>query len=195
MKKKTDSVVHIEYLERSTANLRGRQSVRATFKLTERSIDALSILAGQLGIKQKSLFDQMMDDNEALRAIAKEFEEFGKNRQRVAKTYVISRRTLECLEQVSSRYNTPRDALVEFSIEKIIPLIEAEKEKHQRRKVLLQDLNGFFADGANLLKKAESSLGENDPLFVEMLKMMRHVSICHQTVEDIVEKGSKIESF
>ena len=65
MKIKGNTMIHLEYLQKSTATLRGRQSVRATFKLTERSIDALSILACQLGIKQKTLFDQVVDDSEA----------------------------------------------------------------------------------------------------------------------------------
>ena len=40
-----------------TADLRSRQSVRATFKLTEGCIDAISIVAAHLGIKQKSLIE------------------------------------------------------------------------------------------------------------------------------------------
>jgi hypothetical protein len=40
----------------STKDLRGRQSVRATFRLSESCIEAISILSTQLGIKQKSVF-------------------------------------------------------------------------------------------------------------------------------------------
>ena len=195
MKKKENTVDYVEYLQKSTANLRGRQSVRATFKLTERSIDALSILACQLGIKQKSLFDQLVDDSQALKLIAKEFDSFGRSRQRVAKTYVISRNTLENLERVASRYNTPRDALVEFSIEKILPLIQQEKLKHEKRKFILQDLQRYFKEGAEMLNKTEAVLGEDDPLFVEMLKMMRHVAGCREEAESLVEKGNRIEKF
>ena len=41
-------------LRPTTLDLRGRQSVRATFRLSEACIDAISILSAQLGIKQKS---------------------------------------------------------------------------------------------------------------------------------------------
>jgi hypothetical protein len=47
----------IELPQPDAENLRGRQSVRATFKLSARAIEALSIVAVHLGIKQKSLFD------------------------------------------------------------------------------------------------------------------------------------------
>lgn len=195
MRKKENSIDYVEYLQKSTVNLRGRQSVRATFKLTERSIDALSILACQLGIKQKSLFDQLVDDITALKLIAKEFDSFGRSKQRVPKTFVISRKTLENLERVASRYNTPRDALVEYSIEKILPLIKQEKVKHEKRKVILQDLRRFFREGAEMLNRTESALGEDDPLSSEMLKMMRHVAGCREEAESLVEKGNRLEKF
>ena len=69
----------------SSADLRGRQSVRATFKLSERAIDAMSIVAVHLGIKQKSLFDHLIEDMQSL--------------TRVQKTFVISRKTLSNLDE------------------------------------------------------------------------------------------------
>ncbi len=195
MKKKGSTMIHLEYLQKSTATLRGRQSVRATFKLSERSIDALSILACQLGIKQKTLFDQVVDDSESLRVIAQEFEDFKRDRNRVAKTYVISRKTLEILDQVARRYDTPRDALVEFSIERIIPLIQQEKEKHRKRKILLKELQAFSREGVRMLRRAEAALGADDPVVVEMLKTMHHLRCCSETVEEFVEKGNRMDDF
>ena len=56
----------------SSSDLRGRQSVRATFKLTEMAINAVNIVSTHLGIKQKSLFDHLIDDSQSLDVIAKE---------------------------------------------------------------------------------------------------------------------------
>jgi len=193
--KKENAMIHLEYLQKSTASLRGRQSVRATFKLTERSIDALSILACQLGIKQKTLFDQVVDDSASLRMIAREFEDFKRVSQRVAKTYVISRKTLETLDQVSDRYNTPRDALVEFSIERILPLLQQEKEKHEKRKSFLKELQTFVHEGVDILNRVEATLGTDDPVFIEMVKMMHHLSCCRDGVHDFVEKGNRMDDF
>ena len=84
----------------SPADLRGRQSVRATFKLSARAIDVLSIVATQLGIKQKSLFDHLIEDVQSLNVIANEIEDDMFNAlERVQKTFVVSRRTLSSLEQ------------------------------------------------------------------------------------------------
>jgi len=41
--------------------LRGRQSVRATFRLPTEMVSLLSIAASHLGLKQKSLFDQLVE--------------------------------------------------------------------------------------------------------------------------------------
>ncbi len=195
MEKKTTPFFHLQYSEETTADLRGRQSVRTTFKLSERSIDALSILAGQLGIKQKSLFDHLIEDTQALRVIASEFVNVGQAAQRVAKTYVISRKTLESLEKVSEQYNTPRDALVEYSIERILPLLVREKEKHGKRKILMEELQEYLRRGTVLLNRAESDLGQDDPVFLAVLNMMRSVNTCCRELELCVARGNKIEEF
>lgn len=130
--KHNKTMIRLQITDRTSLELRGRQSVRTTFKLSQKAINALSILACQMGIKQKSLFDHLVDDVQALKAIAREAEDAASTAQRVPKTYVISRRTLENLEHISARYNTPRDLLVEFSIERILPLIEQEKESMKK---------------------------------------------------------------
>lgn len=195
MDDKTPAFFHLQYSEETAADLIGRQSVRTTFKLSERSIDALSLLAAQLGIKQKSLFDHLIEDTQALQMIAREFENVGIRPQRVPKTYVISRRTLENLERVSEEFNTPRDALVEHSIERILPLLLREKEKHGRRKKLLGDLRLFLQQGSDLLERAEEQLGAGDPAYEEILAMLRAVDACCRGVEQCVSRGNRIEDF
>ena len=97
----------------STLDLRGRQSVRATFRLSEACIDAISILSAQLGIKQKSIFDHLLENAKVLKSMASELEntKFDPH-ERIQKTFVISRRSLSFLDTISSKHNAPRDALV-----------------------------------------------------------------------------------
>ena len=195
MADKKKSLIHLQFTEESTADLRGRQSVRTTFKLSERSIEALSILAGQLGIKQKSLFDHLIEDTQALKSIAGEIDDFSSRMHRIAKTYVVSRKTLENLEMVSVQYDAPRDALVEYSIERILPLLVREKEKHAQRKLLLEEMREYLQKGSGLLGQAENNLGPDDPIFLEIFNMMRMVKHCYHCLESSVEKGKKIETF
>jgi hypothetical protein len=192
---KKTSIVSIEFSTESTKELLGRQSVRTTFKLSERSIDALSILANQLGIKQKSLFDHLIDDDTALKLIAEDSDHYTAPPQRVAKTYVISRKTLQNLEKISTRYQTSRDALVELSIERILPLISEEKKKHEQRKMLLEKLEGMLQEGLEVLDMADQALDKDDPVCRRIYQMMKAVKSCCADIENSVERGRRIEDF
>ena len=178
-----------------SADLKGRQSVRTTFKLSPRSIDALSLLAAQLGIKQKSLFDHLIDDTQTLKAIARDVESPEMRGNRVPKTYVISRRTLESLDEISRHYRTPRDILVEFSIERIMPLIKEERKKHENRKKLLNSVDGFLENSRSLLEEADKMLDRDDPVLEKVFQMCRTINQGCAEINTIVEKGQKLEEF
>lgn len=180
----------------SRSELSGMQSVRATFRLSERAIGAISIVANQLGIKQKSLFDHLMEDVQTLSAIARELQNLErKERQRVQKTYVISRKTLSCLERVSREFNAPRDALIEYSVERLMPIIIREREKQRERKAIADQVKKHFAAGLSLLEKAEKVLGGDDPVFDKLASAM---SVYENALDDMlafVEKGKLMEEF
>ncbi|MGD8389985.1 MAG: hypothetical protein PVH74_00560 [Desulfobacterales bacterium] len=180
----------------SSSDLRGRQSVRATFKLSARAIDVLSIVATHLGIKQKSLFDHLIEDARSLSMIANEieYEAFG-SLDRIQKTFVVSRRTLSSLEETSRKFNTPRDALVEYSIQRLLPVIAKERERHRRRKSILNDINAHLTQGLKILQKAKLQLGEEDPVFMRFEAAMHSLVNAQSHIEHYVEKGSVIEDF
>ena len=98
-------------------DLRGKQSVRATFKLTKKAIDSLGIVALHMGIKQKSLFDHIIENASTLKGLVRQIniQKF-MEKTRVQKTYVLSRKTINILKTISDTHNLPRDALVEYSI-------------------------------------------------------------------------------
>jgi hypothetical protein len=180
----------------SSADLRGRQSVRATFKLSARAIDALSIVAAHLGIKQKSLFDHLIEDAESLSIIANEIEDdvFGAL-DRIQKTFVVSRRTLTCLDETSHQFNAPRDALVEYSIQRLMPIIANERERHAKRKEILGEINEHLAQGLKILQKTKSVLGEDDPVYAKFESAMHALQNAQSHIEHYVQKGSVIEDY
>jgi hypothetical protein len=180
----------------TTLDLRGRQSVRATFRLSEACIDAISILSAQLGIKQKSVFDHLMEDAQVLKHMASELENTEFDRQKcIQKTFVISRRSLSFLDMISSEHNAPRDALVEYSVRRLLPIIARERKKHEKRKELLTDISSHFTKGEKLLSKAEEMLGTDDPVVSKLITAM---SVYKNVLDDItgfIEKGKIIEKF
>jgi hypothetical protein len=180
----------------SPQDLRGRQSVRATFKLSARAIETMSIVSVHLGIKQKSLFDHLIEDAQSLSHIARELEsEKFRTLSRIQKTFVISRRTLSCLDEISKQFQAPRDALVEYSIQRLLPVIAQERERHRRRKEILNDMNEHLADGLKILQKSKSLLGEDDPVFIRLASAIKSMANAQSNVNAFIEKGDIIEDF
>ena len=177
-------------------NLRGKQSVRATFKISQKAIDAIGLVAVHMGIKQKSLFDHIIEDLDALDALAQtiQIRKF-KLIQRKQKTYVLSRKTIDALEAISETYGMPRDALVEYSVQKLESIISSEKLKHEERKILQKEMTDYFDHGRLLYRKAVSILGEDDPFCRRIEKAL---FACRKTEDDInefLEKSKVLEGF
>ena len=180
----------------SPQDLRGRQSVRATFKLSARAIETMSIVSVHLGIKQKSLFDHLIEDAQSLSHIARELEsEKFRTLSRIQKTFVISRRTLSCLDEISKQFQAPRDALVEYSIQRLLPVIAQERERHRRRKEILTAMNDHLTDGLKILQKSKSLLGEDDPVFIMLASAIKSMANAQSNANAFVEKGDIIEEF
>ncbi len=180
----------------SLSELRGRQSVRATFKLSGKAIEAISIAAAHMGIKQKSLFDHLIDDVELLAVVAREIESKRFLRlKRVQKTFVLSRRTLCSLEEVSKDSNTPRDALVEYSIARLLPVIEEERKKHEKRKKILMEIGKYLEQGEDISEKADKALGEEDMLSEKLKGAVSTLRGAYETMASFVERGKVIENF
>ena len=180
----------------SSSDLRGKQSVRATFKLTGKSIHAINIVSVHLGIKQKSLFDHLIEDKQCLKLIAGEIEDEAFSKlNRIQKTYVLSRRTLSSLDQTAKIFNAPRDALVEYSIQRLIPVIAGEKEKHRKRKLILNEMAKHLEHGEKILQKSEKLLGRDDPVYCKIESAIAACTSVYNNIDSFIERGEIIEEF
>lgn len=180
----------------SSSGLRGRQSVRATFKLSSGCIEAISIVAAQLGIKKKSLFDHLAQDSESLNAIAQEVQNarvMAENR--VQKTYVISRQSLLLLDEISKAFNAPRDALVELSVRRLLPVIDTEQKKYETRKAAFAAIRNHMVKGQRLLNQLTDQLGEDDPIVARLGGVMDTYLSAATAIETFLERTSGIEDF
>jgi hypothetical protein len=196
MKKDKERATGTSLPRNFTSDLRGRQSVRATFKLSEGCIDAISIVAAHLGIKQKSLFDHLVEDARYLTSIAREIQHVKLTKQgRIQKTFVISRRSLSSLDKVSKSYNAPRDVLVEYSVQRLLPIIAMERQKHDKRKKMLVKIASHFMEGDKLLNKVRDILGVEDPVYQKLKTVMAVYESTYNNIESFIEKGKIIEDF
>ncbi len=194
--KNQDWTIEISLPGTSTAALRGRQSVRATFKLTAKAIDAISVVSTHLGIKQKSLFDHLMQDSGSLDMIAREIQGNSfKIVDRVQKTYVLSRKTLSCLDSAAKKFDAPRDALVEYSIQRLLPIIIREREKHRKRKEILNDLAEYLNHGYQILQKSHDVIGDDDPIFEKIRSAVSASESMYSDIKNFIQRCEIIEDF
>lgn len=177
-------------------DLRGKQSVRATFKLTEGCINTIHIVAAHMGIKQKSLFDHLMEDIQTLSVIARQLPNFRPSPTgRIQKTFVLSRRSLYSLEEIASSFNAPRDVLIELSVRRLLPIISEVRKNHAKRKKTLADVQAHLAGGAALLGQISHELGKDDAVHQEIATVMAHYAQAVENITALVERGRAIEDF
>ena len=180
----------------SAKGLQGRQSVRATFRLPEEIIQLLGVMARQLGLQQKSLFDQLIEDSDVLRQVASTRHSFsqtpGRRRQ---KTYVLSKRSLQILDRVARREDIPRDVLVEISIQRLLPVLSVEQKKHRKRAELQKKFNTLRRQFIRLVAEADQELGEDDQAVLLLQEVCDVLEDSFSGLDAVVEKGKAIEQF
>jgi len=180
----------------SLDSLKGMQSVRATFTLPKKTINLLSAVANQLGVKQKSIFDHLVENKHMLHEVADEAQKnrkvAGKRRQ---KTFVLSRNSLISLDAVAREYHLPRDVLVEFSIKRLLPVIDAEKKRHINRKTLLKEMEIYEDQGRKMLDQALTLMGKDDPVYHKLQYVLSLYKKNMDQLKETIERGKCMEEF
>ena len=167
---------HQTYNEKSRITLNDlicKQSVRATFKLRTELIELLGVISVQLGIKQKSLLDQLTQDRAELKRLAEKTKDTKGGKDALKqKTFVLSRSTLNTINSIAKQYHVPRDLIVEVSIRRLVPLVETELQKHHQRKIIRKDMREYLLAGEKLKQKTRELLGTDDEIFTMIEKQL-----------------------
>lgn len=180
----------------TTLALKGKQSIRVSFKLPPACIQAINIVATQLGIKHKSLFDYLLQDKDSLEAIAEEIvRRKHTQNEGIPKTYIISRESLLTLDTMTQKLNISRDALIELSVQRLLPIIEKERESHRKRKHMIDLVQNHYKDSKKILDQIKESVGTEDPIYKAFQNTMATCEQVKTQIDDIVVKGKVVEDF
>ncbi len=176
--------------------LKDKQSVRATFTLSTHTIHLLSTVANQLGVKQKSVFDHLVENKHLLGKIAGEARNYHPTQQkRKQKTFVLSKNSLKSLNAFAREYELPRNVLVEVSLKQLHPVIEEEKQKNENRKMLLKEMDEVRLLTIQLIEKSRLLVGEDD----ETSRNLDHIKYLYEKQIDelkkTIEKGKAWKKF
>jgi hypothetical protein len=177
-------------------DLVGKKSVKATFRLRSEIISVLSILSTQLGIKQKSLFDYLVEDVNALQSIARTSVpgRFDKAK-RIRKTLVLSQKSLSALKAATEQSSTSRDDIVERLIQRLLPVFEKERRRQGEREKALAKIKEHFNQGKPLMDEIRRLLGKEDSLYRSFQGAMRSYAQAFADIEKLVDKGKRISEF
>jgi hypothetical protein len=151
-----------------------RQSVRTTFKLPEKTINLLKISAKHLGIKQKTLLDQLIEDKTILNILAQEAQTYCRSDDDCRpKTFVLSRKALELIDVMLDRYDIARDILVEMSISRLSSYIESLSDKHDKRRSALKELIKYHELLEDLLEKSKGTFEQDDQFLARLERLAK----------------------
>jgi hypothetical protein len=137
-----------------------------------------------------------MEDLQLLSEIAQEIVNARfKRSDRIQKTFVVSRKSLHALDEISSSFDASRDALVEYSVQRLLPTLARERQKHDMRKKIFNDIGNHFAEAETILKKTGDLLGREDPVYEHLKAAVDAYRSAFQHIEDFIEKTRSIEDF
>ncbi|MEW5910466.1 MAG: hypothetical protein AB1659_11740, partial [Thermodesulfobacteriota bacterium] len=95
----------------------------------------------------------------------------------------------------STMYNTSRDALVEYSVQRLMPIISREREKHHIRKEILKQMDEHLRKGKAILKEIGLLIGNEDMMFNRFESVMHAYQNAYDTMASFIERGMQIENF
>ena len=193
MSESTKSKSNRSLLLKDASELMEQKSVRATFRISPEFIEALSILSGRLGLKQKSLFDYLLEDSDSLIAIARSNPRKNiEKKSRIQKTFVISKKSLSSLEKLLSAVEASRDDLVEYAIQRLLPILLKERNQQKKRETVLSEIAQHFEHSIELMRKIEKSVGKDDPLYEYYLTIIEAYRDAFDKMENLVQQGKRI---
>jgi len=180
----------------TTLALKGKQSVRTSFKLSEGCIQAINIVATLLGIKHRSLFDYLVEDTESLETLAKDIVKIEPSKNNGSqKSFIVSRDTLKAIDSLCEKLKISRDTLIELSVRRLLPIIEKEMECHRKRKELFELVNKQYQESRKVLDSIKTSVGTEDPAYKAYQTSVAACKQVKKQFNEILSKGKVIEGF
>jgi len=74
-------------------------------------------------------------------------------------------------------------------------VVEEERERHLKRKVVLAEVSEFLGQGEEILKNSRDLLGEDDFVYEKLETSVKGILNAYNSIASFVEKGEMIEDF
>jgi len=142
------------------------------------------------------LFDYLLEDSDSLIAIARSNpRENVEKKSRIQKTFVISKKSLSSLENLLSKVEASRDDLVEYAIQRLLPILLKERSQHKNREMALSQIAQHFEQSQELMHEIAKSIGKDDPLYEYFWEVIETYRDAFEKMENLVQQGKRISKL
>jgi len=96
------------------------------------------------------------------------------------------------LEKLLSAVEASRDDLVEYAIQRLLPILLKERNQQKKRETVLSEIAQHFEHSIELMRKIEKSVGKDDPLYEYYLAIIEAYRDAFDKMENLVQQGKRI---
>jgi hypothetical protein len=114
---------------------------------------------------------------------------------RIHKTFVVSQRSLTTLDNVTKHSSASKDDLIERSIHRLLPILEKERIRQQRRAAVLTRIAEHFKQGKALAEDVKAKVGADDTLYRSLDSIMDAYGKTVADMQELVNKGKRVSEF
>lgn len=201
-------------------DLRDRQSVRTTFKISQDSVETIGILAKHHGVSFKEIFDNLstqflkerflkklankeeLEQAPLLQQLAHIAEKYmaqkgdqyaDRQKGLVRKSQVVSRGALRTLNEVSKEYQIPRDLLVDWSLVIMRDKFEKDiKATREKYQEAYEIIAELNSHASNAVEKLWELLDPDDPILERFASVGAVLEDLHSAIKSNLDNGTPI---
>ncbi|RLB97275.1 MAG: hypothetical protein DRH90_23590, partial [Deltaproteobacteria bacterium] len=134
-----------------------------------------------------------LEDSDALIAIARSNPRKNvEKKDRIQKTFVISQKSLSSLKKLLNEVESSRDDLVEYAIQRLLPILLKERNQQKKREIALSEMAQLLEHSIELMSKIEKTVGKDDPLYEYYLEGIMAYQNAFDKMENLVQQGKRI---
>jgi len=148
--------------------LHKEKSIRVNFRLSEQGIKDLKMVKKEFNINNNALFDSIESflKNPKLIEILKEWLENVKDRKfTVRRTFVISKKSLDNINELSKKIGIKRDVLLEDFVDFYAKILKMDREKQKEKyKIALEMISKLLEEAESIEKKWKEMFDKDEIL-------------------------------
>ena len=183
----------------SLDGLESGQSVRTTFRFSERAEEALKRLSKTAKVTKKDILDKfarlVLKDEKMTAVLLQEAAVVTTSQNLgVRKTWVVTKAALNLINNTATKNRLSRDALAESLVLFVDELMKlASQQRPEKHKQAQKIVGNFLRRSTQIEEQLNNLLGEDDPIYVRFGYIVTILMNLSMAIDAEIEKGTPID--